>query len=141
MNKDEPKQYNMALTYHYLTDQANGDEMADEMGKRLETAYKKDDDLADMLVVSGNDFNYDTGEKMTSTRTLSAINIGRTWKQCAVIIFIFLHPRIGKQNLLFTCSLTEVKEQTLSGWLCQKKMIQMWVDLVEDMTAEVAIRS
>jgi len=53
----------------------------------------------------------------------------------------FLHPRIGQKNLEVTCSLTGVKERTLSGWLCQKKMITMWVDLVEDLTAEVALKS
>jgi hypothetical protein len=97
MNKDEQKQYNMALTYHYLKEQANCDEMAEEMRKRLETAVKKDDDLADMLAVSGNDFNYDTAEKITSTCTLSATNIRCTWKQHAVIIFIFCIRELAKR--------------------------------------------
>jgi hypothetical protein len=63
------------------------------------------------------------------------------WDVHAVIVLIFLHPRIGRRNLELTYLLTGVKERTLSGWLCQKKMIQIWVDLVKDMTAEVALKS
>jgi hypothetical protein len=37
--------------------------------------------------------------------------------------------------------MTGVNERTLSGWLSQKKMIEMWVDIVEDMTAEVALKA
>jgi hypothetical protein len=141
LNKDEWKQYNKALTYHHLKEQENGAEVAEEMGKRLETAVKKDDDSSDLSLVSSNESNDGTGERIASLRTLSTTKVGRTWKQCAVIVFIFLHPRIGQRNLELTCSLTGVKERTLSGWLCQKKMIQMWVDLVKDMTEEVALKS
>jgi len=115
LNKDEWKQYNKALTYHHLKEQENGAEVAEEMGKRLETAVKKDDDSSDLSLVSSNESNDGTGERIASLRTLSTTKVGRT--------------------------LTGVKERTLSGWLCQKKMIQMWVDLVKDMTAEVALKS
>jgi len=56
-------------------------------------------------------------------------------------LFLFIYPKISQKNLEVACSLTGVKERTLSGWLCQKKMILMWVDLVEDLTAEVALKS
>ena len=48
---------------------------------------------------------------------------------------------MGQRNLGVTCALTGVKERTLSGWLTQKKMIKMWVDIVEDMTAVTALKS
>jgi hypothetical protein len=140
MNKEEQKQYNVALTYHYLKEQDPADEVAMEMDKRLENVVDKDD-VAQDSVVSDDDSCSATSEKMSSTRTLSRKYVGCTWKQRAVIIFIFLHPEIGRRSHEVTCFLTGVKERTLSGWLTQKRMIQMWVDVVEDMKAEIAIRS
>jgi len=111
MNKGERKEYNKALTYHYLKEQDNGAEVAEQMAIRLETALTKDDDSSVMSAVSSNDHNNDTTEKIASLRTVTTSKVGRTWKQRAVIIFIFLHPRIGQKNLEVTCSLTGVKEQ------------------------------
>jgi hypothetical protein len=127
--------------YHYLKEQDTADEAAQEIANRLDKAANKDDVVANFPPVSGDDDCMETNAKMSSTRALSSTYVGRTWKQCAIIIFIFLHPSIGKRNLELTCLLTGVKERTLSGWLSQKRMIQMWMDIVEDMNASVAIMS
>jgi hypothetical protein len=55
----------------------------------------------------------------------------------ANIIFLHLHPKIGCKDTRRTAELTGVQERTLAGWLSQKKMIKMWADIVEDMTAGV----
>jgi hypothetical protein len=141
MNREDRKKYNTALTYHYLREQDNGEELAADLEKKLEKALDKETDLACAPGVSVTNVTDIFNEKMPSTRALSAKYVGRTWKQRAVIIFIFLHPRMGQRNLGVTCALTGVKERTLSGWLTQKKMIKMWVDIVEDMTADTALRS
>jgi hypothetical protein len=140
MNKEEQKQYNVALTYHYLKEQDSADEVAMEMDKWLENAIEKDDVAKYSVVSDGNSYSATSG-KRASAPTLSRKYVGCTWKQRAVIIFIFLHPEIGRRSHEITCLLTGVKEQTLSGWLTQKRMVQMWVDVVEDMKAEIAIRS
>jgi hypothetical protein len=75
LNKDERKQYNKVLTCHYLKEQDNGAEMAEEMGKRLEIAVKKDDNSADLSLVSGNDSNDGTREKIASLCTLSTTKV------------------------------------------------------------------
>jgi hypothetical protein len=64
-----------------------------------------------------------------------------TWLQRANIIFLLLHPQVGNRNTHRTAKLTGVQERTLSGWLSQKKMVEMWVDIVEDLTAEVALKA
>jgi hypothetical protein len=110
MNKGECKEYNKALTYHYLKERDNGAEVTEQMGIRLETALTKDDDSSVMSAVSSNDHNNDTTEKISSLCIVTTSKVGRTWKQRPVIIFIFLHPRIGQKNLEVTCSLTGVKE-------------------------------
>jgi hypothetical protein len=139
MNKEERRKYNTALTYHYLKEQDTADEAAQEIANRLDKAANKDDDVAYFPPVSGDDDCMETNAKMSSTRALSRTYVGQTWKQRAIIIFIFLHPKIGNRNMDLTCLLTRVKHPTLSGWLCQKRM--MWVDIVEDMNASVAIMS
>ena len=44
MNKEERKQLNKALTYHYLKEQADGDDIAEEMEMRLGRAVDKGSD-------------------------------------------------------------------------------------------------
>ena len=138
--QERTKEIQHSMTYHYLKEQDTTDEVAMEMEKQLENAVDKDD-VAKDLVESDVESCSVTGEKMSSACTLSRKYVGCTWKQRAVIIFIFLHPEIGRRSHEITCLLTGVKEQTLSGWLTQKRMVQMWVDVVEDMKAEIAIRS
>jgi hypothetical protein len=82
----------------------------------------------------------DKHEVMTSCHSLYRKIVNRSWIQRANIIFLFLHPWIGKQNTGITAELTGVNEHTLLGWLSQKKMIAMWIDIVEDLTVEVAIK-
>jgi hypothetical protein len=117
MNKEEQKQYNVALTYHYLKEQDPADEVAMEMDKRLENVVDKDD-VAQDSVVSDDDSCSATSEKMSSTRTLSRKYVGCTWKQRAVIIFIFLHPEIGRRSHEVTCFLTGVKDDSDVGGCC-----------------------
>jgi hypothetical protein len=40
--------------------------------------------------------------------SLTVKNILRTWIQRAYIIFIFLHPQMGKRDLDYTCKLNGV---------------------------------
>jgi hypothetical protein len=129
--QERTKEIQHSMTYHYLKEQDTTDEVAMEMEKQLENAVDKDD-VAKDLVESDVESCSVTGEKMSSACTLSRKYVGFTWKQRVVIIFIFLHPEIGRRSHEVTCLLTGVKEQTLSAWLSQKRMIQMWVDLRED---------
>jgi hypothetical protein len=46
MNKEDRKKYNTALTYHYLREQDNGEELAADLEKKLEKALDKETDLA-----------------------------------------------------------------------------------------------
>jgi hypothetical protein len=140
MNKDERKQLNKALTYHYLKEQADGDDIAEEMEMRLGRAVDKGSDPVCSNGVSEN-LNPETVKTVTACRSLCAKYKSRTWLQRSNIIFLFLHPQVGNRNIRTTADLTGVKERTLSGWLTQKKMIEMWVDIVEDMTAEVALKA
>ena len=140
MNKDESKHLNKALTYHYLKEQADGDDIAEEMEMRLGRAVDKGSDPVCSNGVSEN-LNPETVKTVTACRSLCAKYKSRTWLQRSNIIFLFLHPQVGNRNTRTTADLTGVKEQTLSGWLTQKKMIEMWVDIVEDTTAEVALKA
>jgi hypothetical protein len=108
MNKEERKTYNKALTYHYLKQQDNGDEVVEEMDRRLGKAIKKDDDSGDVRVIEEDSIN--EPEKMRANRTLTAKYDNRTWMQRANIIFLFLHPQIGKRNTHTTAELTGVME-------------------------------
>jgi len=140
MNKEEKKKLSKALTYHYLKEQADGDDIANEMEMRLEQAVDKGCGPLSSKVLSEN-VNSKTVEKVTACRSLLSTYYNRTWLQRSNIIFLFLHPQVGNRNLNTTASLTGVNERTLSGWLTQKKMIEVWVDIVEDMTAEVALKA
>jgi hypothetical protein len=79
MKKGEHKEYNKALTYHYLIEQDNGAEVAEQMGIRLETALTKDDNSFVMSAVSSNDHNNDTTEKIESLCTVTTSKVGRTY--------------------------------------------------------------
>ncbi len=140
MNKEEKKKLSKALTYHYLKEQADGDDIANEMEMRLEQAVDKGCGPLSSKVLSEN-VNSKTVEKVTACRSLLSTYYNRTWLQRSNIIFLFLHPQVGNRNINTTASLTGVNERTLSGWLTQKKMIEIWVDIVEDMTAEVALKA
>jgi len=56
--------------------------------------------------------------------SLSIKLVDRTWIQWANIIFLFLHPWIGKQNTEITAELAGVNEHNLLGWLSPKKILQ-----------------
>jgi hypothetical protein len=91
--------------------------------------------------VLSENVNSKTVETVTACHSLLSIYNSRTWLQRSNIIFLFLLAKVGNRNINTTAYLTGVKEQTLSGWLTKKKMIEIWVDIVEDMTAEVALKA
>jgi len=62
----------------------------------------------------------DKHEVMTSCHSLYRNIVNHSWIQRANIIFLFLHPWIGKQNTGITAELTGVNEHTLLGWLSKK---------------------
>jgi hypothetical protein len=70
MNKDERKTFNKALTYHYLKQQGNGDELVEEMDRRLVKCITKDEDLADVGVIQQDSIN--EPETMSANHTLTA---------------------------------------------------------------------
>jgi hypothetical protein len=107
LNKADRKKLNKALTYHYLKEQADGDDIATEMERRLEKAVDKQDESFFSAGISGNFFN-EKDEKVTDCRSLSATYSKRTWLQRANIIFLFLHPQVGNRNTHRTAELTGV---------------------------------
>jgi hypothetical protein len=107
LNKADRKKLNKALTYHYLKEQADGDDIATEMERRLEKAVDKQDESFFSAGISGNFFN-EKDEKVTDCRSLSATYSKRTWLQHANIIFLFLHPQVGNRNTHRTAELTGV---------------------------------
>ncbi len=140
MNKDERKKLNIALTYHYIKVQSDGDDVAQEMEKKLEKAACKEEDEA--VSSSSMDMSIDTEQPRKSMcRVLTATYNKRDWLMRANIIFLHLHPKIGNKDTRRTAELTGVQERTLAGWLSQKQMIKMWADIVEDMTAGVALQA
>lgn len=141
MNKEDRKKYNQALTYHYLKEQENGDDLAQMMKDRLDKATADRDDSIDIGVVQVKSPEHVCSEALASTRSLSCKKEHRSWIQRANIIFLFLHPRIGHKNLAITSALSGVNEHTLSGWLHQRKMIATWIDFVEELTASVAMKA
>ena len=63
----------------------------------------------------------------------------RSWLQRATLIFLYLHPKIGKKNANYISNLLGVNEHTLLGWMTQKKFISGWVDLVDAMNVKAAL--
>jgi len=63
----------------------------------------------------------------------------RSWLQRATLIFLYLHPKIGKKNANYMSNLLGVNEHTLLGWMHQKKFISGWVDLVDAMNVKKAL--
>ncbi len=100
--QERTKEIQHSMTYHYLKEQDTTDKVAMEMEKQLENAVDKDD-VAKDLVESDVESCSVTGEKMSSACTLSRKYVGFTWKQRVVIIFIFLHPEIGRRSHEVTC--------------------------------------
>ena len=138
MNKGECREYNKVLTYHYLKEQDNGAEVKEQMEKRHETALTK-------MTIHRSCLQW-VIVMLTTTLEKKLHHFAQSLLKLNVLgsnvqfLFLFIYPKISQKNLEVACSLAGVKEQTLSGWLCQKKMILMWVDLVENMTAEVALK-
>ena len=67
-----------------------------------------------------------TDSQMTQALRVTDKYDRRNWLQRATIIFIFLHPKIGAKNAADTAAFMGVKENTLLGWLYQKKFIIGW---------------
>jgi hypothetical protein len=130
MNIEDRKKYNQALMYHYLKEQENGDDLAQMMKDRLDKATTERDDSIDIGVLQVESQEHVCSEALASTCSLSCKKEQRSWLQCANIVSLFLHPRIGQKNLAITSALSGVNEHTLSGWLHQRKMIATWIDYV-----------
>jgi len=90
MNKEDRKKYNQALTYHYLKEQENGDDLAQMMKDRLDKATADRDDSIDIGVVQVESQEHVCSEALASTRSLSCKKEHRSWIQRAYIIFLFL---------------------------------------------------
>jgi len=151
LNKDERKQHYEALTFEYLKNSDKGIRLASEMSAKLEKAKEKEEALAASLSIPVEDLDVGVTspdlmeetchERMTKDRVLTSSYERRNWLQRAKVIFIHLHPKIGGKVPADTAALTGVNEHTLLGWLVQKKMISVWLDLVDSMTAEIALKS
>jgi hypothetical protein len=88
MNKEEKKQYNKALTYHYLKQQDQDDKLAEEMEHRLEKPINKTKEIAEKMNVTEEDldlgvtkdeYKEEKAEKMSKNRTLSSTYDRCTW--------------------------------------------------------------
>lgn len=151
LNKTERKQLNEAKTFHYLKNCDDGKRVNAEMTARLQDAEQKEEALA--LKLNCNVKDIDTGvrtssdaevhaeRKVSKSRRLTDSYDNRNWLQRAKIVFLFLHPKIGAKNSADTAAFTGVNENTLLGWVYQKKMIAMWLDLVESMDAGTALEA
>jgi len=93
MSKEERKQYNQPLTYHYLKQQDCVDEVAELLEERLKKASSDMDDLNDVGIVE-NEPEEKPSESVAVVRSYSSKHEHRTWLQRANIIFLFLHTRI-----------------------------------------------
>jgi hypothetical protein len=129
MNKEDQKKYNQVLTYHYLKEQENGDEVAQMMNDRLAKATTDWDDSIDVGVAQVRNQENGSLEALQTTRSLSSKKEQRSWLQHANIILLFLLPWKGLKSLPITSELH------------QKQMITMWVDYVADLTASVAMKA
>jgi hypothetical protein len=151
MNKQERKQHNKNITYEYLKKANTGGQLAEKMAKKLEEAECRDAKIATELKIDVSEMDLEVGHckkretnidtDMSTSRTLTYKYDRRSWKQRATIVFLYLHPQIGNNNVKDTAALTGVNEHTLLGWLSQKKMIEYWIDLVQSMEAKTAIAS
>jgi hypothetical protein len=76
---------------------------------------------------------------VTAVQTVMYKYDKRSWLQRATLIFLYLHPKIGKKNANYMSNLLGVNEHTLLGWMHQKKFISGWVDLVDAMNVKTAL--
>lgn len=95
----------------------------------------------DTGVRTSSDAEVHAERKVSKSRRLTDSYDNRNWLQRAKIVFLFLHPKIGAKNSADTAAFTGVNENTLLGWVYQKKMIGMWLDLVESMDAGTALEA
>jgi hypothetical protein len=71
MTKDERKDFNKALTYHYLKQQENGDEVAQIMEKRLKKCVTDTDDSKEVKLTAPADVSLPP-EKVSGVRSYSS---------------------------------------------------------------------
>jgi len=138
LSKIEWKELTEAKTLHYLKNSDQGAKLAVAMSKKLEEAPDKEVDVG---VTVPNSTTVNTDSQMSQLLRVSDKYDRRNWLQRATIVFIFLHPKIGAKNSADTAAFTGVKENTLLGWLYQKKFINGWLELVEAMNAGTALRA
>jgi hypothetical protein len=78
MKKEDRIKFSRALTYHYIKQQNNGNELLDEMEKRLENVAKKDDSVdVGVARIVGEEKH----EVMTSYHSLTRKLVDRSWIQ------------------------------------------------------------
>jgi hypothetical protein len=97
-----------------------GAKLAAAMRKKLEEAPDKEVDVG---VTVPNCTTVNTDSQVTQALRVSDKCDQRNWLQRAAIVFIFLHLKIGAKNAADTAAFTGVKENTLLGWLYQKKKL------------------
>ena len=62
-----------------------------------------------------------------------------TWGEKANIIYF--HPNLGSKNVDLTCSLFDIKEPTLRGWLNNAQFVRKWLPGVRAANPAQVIRS
>jgi hypothetical protein len=62
-----------------------------------------------------------------------------SWFQHSFIIFMFLHPSIGCKDVDYASTLTEVKKNTLIGWLSKPNLISCWLPIVATVKASAIV--
>jgi hypothetical protein len=77
------------------------------MGHQLEKTINKTKEIAEKMNVAEEDldvrvtkdeYKEEKAEKMSTNHTSSSTHDRHSWMQQANIIFLFLHPQIGKMN-------------------------------------------
>ena len=64
-----------------------------------------------------------------------------TWGEKANIIYFHLHPNLGSKNVDLTCSLFDIKETTLRGWLNNAQFVRKWLPGVRAANPAQVVRS
>lgn len=138
--KVERKQKQTFITTAYVKWMCVTHKKAAELQDRLDAARERALELAkehqiqvdelDLPVASKSDSDDEGQDRLSKSRSLTPKNCKRSWIQRSYIIYMHLHPNIGRGDMEYTCALVGVNQNTLSGWLTKPSLISCWLPIV-----------
>lgn len=140
-NMNEMKQKKMM---HFLGKMKANKQQAEQIEAQRKSVNKLDIELECALSIERIISCLESEETNRNRKSVPSLKKGRhelDWTSRSAIIYFYLHPALGKKDLVRSSTLFRVCPRTLEGWVTKADMKRKWPSMVNDLKFDDVIQA